>query len=192
VPTWKLKNPDHQPLKCSAGNHLWQHGLAFAIYQKAGELTIGGEDGRTFFANRETLTKFFDSSYNATCNAMKYLVANKWFEPQNKISHFAYVPHSKWIFLYPDKCVARDLLPYQEEADPFVGKLYAAAQGSLKVKEHYLVGLRKLASDEEILELFKQQRGADVARRKAGNGRYTSPNNSFYAVMETLKARGKS
>lgn len=191
MPTWKKSNPKHQPLKCSAGNHLWRHGLALAIYDKAGALTNNGEEGRTFFANRTTLSKFFGASYNAVCKAVKHLRTEKLFQATDKENHFLYIPHDTWAFLNTGRCVGRDLAHYQEETDPFVGELYALAQGSLRVKEHWVNGLKKLASEEEILEMFKQQRAADIARRKAGDGHLTSPANSLYAVTAKLKARRK-
>jgi hypothetical protein len=188
VSTWKRRNPDHQPLICSADRHLWSHGLALAIYHKAGQITRGGEEPRTFFAHRETLAKFFDASYNATCNAMSYLVKEKWLTPTEKEKHYLYVPHEKYIFQFTgDRCAVRELVPYQEGADPLVKRLFAVAQGSLRVKEHWVVGLRKHASDDEIVELFIQQRKADIARRKSGDGFLTGPNNSLYAVLTKLQ-----
>jgi hypothetical protein len=178
-------------LKCSAGNHLWRHGLALAIYNKAGALTNNGEVPRTFFAKRETLAKFFDASYNAVCNAVKYLRDEKWLLPTEKENHFLYARHDDWAAKNPGKCMARDLVPYQEEADPFVGKLFAIARGSLKVKEHWIIGMRKNATDEEILDLFAKQREIDIARRKSGDGHLTAPNNSLYVVMHKLKVRRK-
>jgi hypothetical protein len=191
VPTWKKSNPKHQPLKCSAGNHLWRHGLALAIYDKAGALTLNGEDGRTFFAKRETLSKFFGSHYNAACKAVNFLRRLKFLQATDKENHFTYIPHDKWALLYPGRCVDRDLAHYQEETDPFVGKLFALAQGSIRVKEHWIIGLKKLAPEEEILEMFAQQRALDIARRKSGDGQLTSPANSLYAVTARLKAHRK-
>jgi hypothetical protein len=73
--------------------------------------------------------------------------------------------------------------------DPFVGKLFAIANGKLRVKDYVVVGLKKLASDAEILDLFAKQRAHDIARRKAGDGLNTSPNNSLYTVGQLLNCR---
>jgi hypothetical protein len=191
VPTWKQRNPDHQPLKCSAEWHLWRHGLALAIYNKAGAITNGGDPNRTFFVQRSTLAKFFDAHYNAVCKAISTLRKEKLFLATDKENHFLYVSHEKYATSHPEKCAARNLVPYQEEADPFVGKLFAIAKGSLKLKEHWLVGMRKYATDEEIVKLFAEQRDKDIARRKAGGeaARFTSANNSFYAVSLLVKSR---
>jgi len=188
MPTWKRANPKHQPLKCSAGNHLWRYGLALAIYNKAGALTNNGDPDRTFFAKRETLTKFFGSSYNAVCNAVKRLRKDGWLLDTDKENHYLYVSHEAWEKLHPGKCVARDLVPYQEEADPFVGKLFALAHGSLRVKEHWVVGMRKLASEEVILEMFAAEVAEAKARRKEGKYTLTSPSQCLYRVTQKLKA----
>ena len=193
MPTWRKKNPNHQPLMCNAAAHLWQHGLALAIYLKAGELTRGGEEPRVFNTRREVLSKFFDASYNGICKAMKILVNNGWLVPTEKKGHYLFVKHAQWAEKHPGKCVDRDLLPYQADADPFISKLFAIAQGSLRLKGDYIIAsLRKLASDEEILAMFTEQRKIDIARRKSGDSMYTAPNHSLFTVREKLKARQAS
>lgn len=189
MPTWKRRNPDHQPLKCDAGFHLWHHGLALAIYNKAGALTKGDKD-KDFFANRETLAVFYKAHPNSVSNAMNFLLKRGWLEPTDVEKHYKYVNHDKWAFLgkNAEQCVSRDLVAYQEEADPFVGKLFAIAHGSLRLKEHWVVGVRKVATDEQILEAFAEQRRIDIARRKNGDGHLTGPTQSFYAVTQKLKA----
>jgi len=187
VTTWTQANPKHQSLKCFAGNHLWKQALAYAIYNKAGELTKGGEEPRTFSCNKETLREFFGASKNGVDKAIKFLLKHGWLKATAKKKHLKYVSHEKWAETFPGKCVERNLLPHQEEADPFVGELYAVAQTDLRLQPHWLASVRQCASDIEILSAFTEQRRADIARKLAGDGHMTSAKNSFYVVCDRLK-----
>jgi hypothetical protein len=189
VADWKRPNPDHQPLHCSASWHLWQHGLALAIYDKTGAVTNNGDLDRTFWAKRTTLATFFDASYNGVCNSIKLLRHDGWLLDAKKQNHFIYVTHAKWAELHPGKCAVINLCAFQEEAqeDPFLGRLYAIAQGQVRLKEHWIAGVRRHADDETIIEMFAKEMRAAREQRAKGKDYMTSPENCFYRVSLKLK-----
>lgn len=190
MPTWKRANPKHQPLKCCAEFHLWERGLVLAIYSKAGALTIGGDASRTFFANATTLSKFFGCHNNSATNAIKYLTKHGWFKPTAKKRHFIWVSHEEWAKTpRGQQCVERDLMPYQEEADPFISQLWAIAKGKLRLAgPHIIVGLKKLGTEERILEMFANEMMWAEHRKKNGDHENTRPDQCLYVVKQKLMA----
>jgi hypothetical protein len=80
-------------------------------------------------------------------------------------------------------------MPYQEEADPFVGKLYAIAKGKLRLSgPHIIEGLRKLATEERILEMFAIEVMWAEHRKKNGQYENNRPDQCLYAVKQKLLA----
>lgn len=109
---WKKRHPDYQPLKCCAERHLWHHGLALAIYQKARTVTNGGE--KPFSANQITLAKFFDAHPNSVHNAMNFLRKNGWLVPGDKYDEYLSISHDDWVKDRakegkPSSCIERKL-----------------------------------------------------------------------------------
>jgi hypothetical protein len=126
VTNWKKPNPKHQPLKCSAEWHLWRNPLALAIYGKAGGLTRGGTEGRTFFANQTSLAKFFGAHRNAVSKAMILLRRQAWLIPTLKEDDFEFVHHDTWAALHDAvRCQVVD-------ADPGPEKWIPSSENSLQ------------------------------------------------------------
>ncbi len=188
MPDFKQSNPKHQPFKCSPAWHLWRHGLALAIYLRAGTITNGGKT--EFFAKVETLKNYFGSSYEAARRARCLLVSNGWLSPvPNDEGYFYFVTHDAWAILFPNKCCERDLLPWSGDADPFIGKLWAAAGGRFRAKPHFLLGVRKYGTEEEILAVFNEELEAAKVKRMSGDKYLTAPSQCFYRVYMKLKEK---
>lgn len=188
MPDFKKAPPKQNPFLCNTEWHLWTQPLALAIYNLAGRVTNSGE--KPFFAKRQTVALHFGSHRNTTSKAFKTLINNGWFEHTDKEDHFKYVLHSAWAFTHPDHCVIRELQHWSEEADPFIGKLWAVAGGRFRAKPHWILGVRKYArSDEEVLTLFKEELARAAERRAKGSYEETSPAQCFYRVSRHLKQR---
>jgi hypothetical protein len=107
------RHPEHQPLKCSAEQHLWRQGLALAIYGKARTVTAGGE--RPFNANQVTLSIFFRAHKNAVLNAMNFLRKNGWLIPSGE-NEYTVVSHEEWVKRQakegkPSSCIEQKIVP---------------------------------------------------------------------------------
>jgi hypothetical protein len=171
---------------------LWSHGLSLAIYDRIGILTNGGQT--EFFATRQTLSKYFGSSYEATRRAFLVLVNNGWLTPvPNEEGHFTFIKHDVWAFTTDYvKCVEQQLNPWHAEADPFIGRLFAVAGGKFRAKPHWLLGIRKYGySDDEVLKLFTTEIAAAKAKRDRGAYGMTSPSQCFYRVHNYLKQNSR-
>jgi hypothetical protein len=94
---------------------MWHHGLALAIYCKAGAVTWT-EKGtrRPFSANQTTLAFFFKAHPNSVSNAMNYLRKNGWLIPHKENGQvvegeYKWVSHSEWAKSHPSLCIPRKL-----------------------------------------------------------------------------------
>jgi hypothetical protein len=107
------RHPDYQPLHCCAERHLWHHGLALAIYNKARTVTKGGET--PFSANQVTLAKFFDANKNSVLNAMNFLRKQGWLIPsEDTKGEYKCISHDEWVKARakegkPTNCIERKL-----------------------------------------------------------------------------------
>ena len=104
------RHPEHQPLKCSSEWHLWRHGLALAIYDKARTVTAG--DKKPFNANQVTLSKFFRAHPNSVLNAMNYLRKNGWLIPVAE-DEYRCLSHDDWVKEHskPLPCIEQKKMP---------------------------------------------------------------------------------
>lgn len=187
---FKKSNPQHTPLNCSPAFHLWRHGLSLAIYIRIGQLTyVKGAERNPFFGKVSTLAKYFGSTYEATRRAFRLLIANGWLEPvPNEPGKYTYVEHDVWAFTHPEACMVAELLqPWHGTADPFVGQIWAAAGGQFRGKIHWFIGIRKYASEQVVLDLFRKELAAAKERKARGDWNQTNPSQVFYKVHEYLK-----
>lgn len=191
---FKKSNPQHTPLNCSPAFHLWRHGLSLAIYIRIGQLTYAGSAERNvFFGRISTLAKYFDATYEATRRAFKLLVANGWLAPvPNEPAKYVYVDHDAWAFTHEGRCMVAELLqPWHGTADPFIGQIWAAAGGKFRGQPHWFIGVRKYATEEVVLELFRKELAAAKERKARGDWQCTNPEQCFYKVSQHLKAEFK-
>jgi len=188
---FKKSFPKHNPMNCCTAWHLWRHGLALAIYTRAGQLTANGKT--EFFARRQTLAKYFGANYEATRRAFLLLVNNGWLEHGSDETHFKYMTHDDWAFLHEGKCVVQDVNPWHGEADPFIKRLFGVAGGRFRAKPHWLLGVRKYGyTDEEIVALFRTELTTAAERKKRGNHSHTAAGQCFYRLSCFLKANSKA
>lgn len=181
---WKKASPRHNPYKCSASWHLRKNGLWLAIYNLVGTVTNGGRTD--FFGTYQGVASHYGSGYESTRRAFHALTKYGWLERLDD-GNYKYVPHEKWVFLNEGKCVVREALSWEDEADPLVGKLFAIAGGKFRIMEWKLKWARKHGSDEEILELFTAEVEKAKAAKALGNWAGTHSSSCFFRVIEHLK-----
>jgi hypothetical protein len=184
---FKQAYPKHKPFKCKAYWHLRDSGLYLATYDLVGAVTNGGEN--PFFSSIMHVSKYFGTDYETQRRVFKGLRKLGWFELLPEKNQYRYIEHDAWAKKHPGECNARELLPWQVETDPLVGQLYAASGSKLRVYENMLVGMRKLATDEEIISLFRAE-WQDAQNRKArGDFSGTGARSVLERVRYTLKQK---
>jgi hypothetical protein len=190
VPTWKKSNPQHKPFNCTFAWHYKKSGLYIAVYDLLGSLTSSGKT--SFFSSIERVATYFDADYETVRRIFKQLVKEGWLHigrsPSGGRAYF-WIDHTTWAAEHPGKCCERSPLVWENEADPLVGKLYAICNGKLRLYEGHVAGIKKLASDEEILELFRKEVEAAKAKRARGEFGGTAPKEVFFRVYRFLKRR---
>lgn len=157
---------------------------------RIGQITyVKGGPRNEFFGRITSLAKYFGATYEATRRNFHLLVSNGWLTiVPDKQGYFNYVHHDDWAQGTDRKCmVAPILTPWQGTADPFVGQLWAAAGGRFRGKAHWILGVRKYATDDLILDLFRTQLAAAKEKRKRGEYRDTGPGQCSYQVAQFLK-----
>jgi hypothetical protein len=184
MPTWQRAYPKHKPFKCCAAWHLRKSGLYLAIYDLIGGVTAGGTND--FFGSIKHVSKYFDSNYEVTRRTFSNLRKMGWLKLDDEGKTW-YVPHDAWAAAHPDKCNARELLPWQEETDPLVHALWAASSGKLRVMAGAIKTLRQHATDEEIIEAFKRTLEFAADGKKRGVYEGSSPQSCFCASTNTSK-----
>ena len=166
--------------------------MSLALYNRIGQLTYAGKDEprNPFFGKISTLGKYFGSQYESTRRAFHFLVANGWLTPvPNEKDKYIYVEHEMWSFTNQDKCMVAEVLqPWHGTADPFIGQLWAAAGGKFRGKAHWLLGVKKYASEAVVLDLFRKELAAAKERKARGDWQCTKPEQCFYKVAQHLKA----
>jgi hypothetical protein len=183
VPTWQKSNPKHKAFNCSYAWHYRKSGLYLAIYYMIGGVTSGGKT--PFFSTIENVAKYFDANYETVRRIIHQLVKEGWLK--EKPDGWWWVGHKDWVKTHPNKCCVRAELVWESEADPFVGKLYAIAGGKLKLYRNNIAGIKALAEEDEILELYRREIDAASESRARGVYEGTSPKACFWAVYNLLK-----
>ena len=175
---FKKSLPKPNRPKCAPERHLWRYGLSLAIYERVGELTSGGKNEITI--RPETLRKYFGSNRESTRRAFKRLVNAGWFQPLPRKGHYKYVHHDERALTKKDCAELPDLPLWSIEADPFVGKIHAAAGGELKLMPNWLGAARANCTEEEFL---------DALRKEFANCEHGSPAHKFWNVVRHFRAR---
>jgi len=159
--------------------------MYLAIYHFIAGLTGWGET--SFFSSIQKVADYFDADYETVRRVFKQLIKEGWLRRDEiKRNHFWLVKHNEWEDSHKGQCVKRAAMVWEHESDPFVGKLYAIAEGKFKIYENQVIGIRKLATDEEILKLFNTEIRAAKERRKNGSWERTSPLACFWVVYKYL------
>jgi DNA-binding transcriptional regulator YhcF (GntR family) len=183
--TWKESFPKSKPFKCCAAWHLWKSGQALAVYDFLGGITSGGKG--EFFSSIRQVAIFFGMNYEATRRVFKVLRKLGFIELLTE-GKFSYVSHEEWAEKNPGKCAARELLPWQECSDPFVGKIWQIAGGKLRVLDWQVAAIRKHVGEESFLLEFEQQINESVKKRiPGGDWRGTASKAIFWQVYNRLK-----
>lgn len=191
---FKQPYPKHNPPHCSAEWHLWRSPLMLAIYCRAGALTRGGTEGRTFFAKAESLAKYFGSSYSATTRAIRMLVAHGWLIPtlvKKGQKHYLWVHHDVWAVSHPSGCAERELFAWQETLatrDPLVNRLYGSANGNLRLRSKLVAELHEY-NEDEVVRLYVNEIAAREEKRKRGDWGSTSNESCLWRVVKYLRER---
>jgi len=190
MPTWKKSNPQHKPFNCSFAWHYKKSGLYLAVYYLIGSLTSGGKN--SFFSSIEKVATYFDADYETVRRIFKHLAKEGWLRAvlssTGRKAYF-WVDHETWAATHPGKCCERSPLVWENDTDPFVGRLYAICDGKLRLYENHVIAVRKLANDEEILELFRKEVEATKVKRARGEFKGTAPLACFWRVYGFLKQR---
>jgi hypothetical protein len=194
---FKQPYPKHNPFHCSADWHLVKSAQAMAIYNLAGRVTHGGEEGRLFFGRPKAIAQHFGFSYDSVLRALKILRATGWLirPPGHRSIDHIWVDHKTWSEQHPGQCIKRELLPWQETMathDPLVARLYAASKGQLRLRENVVVGIHKLNDDDRFVEMYVKELAAAAAKRQRGDWSQTSNESCLWRVYRYLKARKKT
>lgn len=195
MPTWKKSYPRHKPFACCTAWHLRKSGNLLAIYDLLGGITSGGKTN--YFSTIAHATRYFypeaegekyGIQYEVTRRNFKVLRKLGWLELLDNGDH-KYIAHEAWAKTHPGQCNKRELIPWQIETDPLVGKLYAVSGGKLRVMENVAASLHRLADDEEIVKLFTEAYGRATVARQNGLYSGTSPRSVLFQVLKFLKRR---
>jgi hypothetical protein len=187
MPDFVVPNPKPNKPLCHACWHLKHAALYLAVYDLIGHLTSGGKT--EFFASLKYVSKYFNSDYEYTRRVFAGLRAKGWIAPAKEPGHFLWIHHDDWAAANPGRCFTRELLPWQETADPLVGKLWALSNRKLRCFENMVKQAKALASDEEILSLYRQALAEVPARKKAGIFVDNSAKGCFWRIIKDMKAR---
>ena len=154
MPDFQQAFPRYKPFKCGAYWHLRSSGLYLATYDLIGGVTAGGKN--PFFAMISRISDYFDSNYGSTHAAFSGLIKLGWLEriDDRKVR---YIDHAEWASRHPRQCNERDILPWQTEPDPLLCQLFAIAGGRLRLQNGHMVSIRKFATEEVILELYRKE-----------------------------------
>lgn len=190
MPTWEQAPPQSKSFECSVAWHLRDSGLMLAIYVKLGELTNGGKS-HYFTSVRKLAIYFFGKesrgSYQSVLRAFRNLTKMGWLERDK--DGYRYVPHWLWAERNKGKCCGRGtLLPWQESPDEFVGKIWKASGGKLRVHAGMVAAARKYCTEEQFLHDFQHEMDSATANRvPGGDWQGTSPKQCFWRVVKFFK-----
>jgi hypothetical protein len=149
---------------CSAEWHFanFKSTLAPLIYNLSLRLTY---DSKTFRVSIPTMSRYFGVHVTTARKAIHELRDQGWLEetyaPLGRPVEYRVVEHKEWAKRPRAKCCEKLSITI---ADPLGKRLYGIT--GLKYFANYLTGLRKRASDEQIVhyckELWDQERKNDV------------------------------
>jgi len=178
--------PKHKSYKCNFYWHLHSSGLELACYELVEHVTLGGKN--EFFGSLEKVAAYFGSSYSVIHRVFKKLVKKGWLTYDKKNRHYWYVSHADWSRKHQGQCNVRELAPWQEDTDPFVGCIYAECAGKVKLFERQVAWFRKLASEEEFLRKLRELMAEAKAKRvPGGDWSGTSPKQVLWRTADFFK-----
>jgi hypothetical protein len=191
VPTWKKSNPDHKAFNCSFEWHYRKQAIYLAVYGLLENITSGGKT--SFFSSIQRVADYFDADYETVRRVFKQLVRTGWLKPATnaagKRSGYFWVSHDEWEKSNPNQCTVRKLAIWQNEIDPLINKVYALCDGKIRLYEGHVAAMRKLATDEEILEQFRAE--VMLAKHARANKQFsgTSPKSVWWNTFNYFKRR---
>jgi hypothetical protein len=199
---FKQSSPKPKPFFCSAAYHLQTSGLCLAIYDVIGAVTYSS--GGIYFTSQKRMSDYLMRDYSSVRKAFGMLRQLGWLEWDDvleggatDIKKFRYISHKVWE-KNPEnaaKCCKREMMPWQDQqTDPLVGQLWAAAGSKLRVYEYQVSKLRELAEgdDTRVLTMFQTELAQAKVSRAAGHHGGTSPKSCLYRVGEALRNKRKT
>jgi hypothetical protein len=184
MPTWKQPFPQNKPFKCCAAWHLHKSGQILAIYDFVGGLTNGGQ--KTFFSSIQKVATFFGMNYESVRRSFKVLRKMGFFGLRDGNPY--YVSHDDWAATHPGMCAQREMFPWQDCSDPFIGQIWSIAGGKIRVVDWQIAAIRKYIGEAVFLEEFKiEMASANLKRVPGGDWSGTSPKSVFWNVFRRLK-----
>lgn len=186
MPTWKKAFPKHKAFHCNAYWHFVNSGLWLAIYNLIGAVTDSGE--RPFVSSKKTVARYFNKDYETVRRVFRKMEKAGWLERRGD-GELYYVDHATWAERHPDQCYKRAVLVWENETDPFVGKLWAVAGGKLHLYPGHVVAARRVANDEEFIEAFQKEFMAAQERKAAGQYDGTGAKACFFRVLKVFRQR---
>lgn len=194
---WPKRLPQHKPFKCIAAWHLRRSGALLSLYNLIGSITSGGNGyyfstiahaTRYFYPEVADNPELFKSKYEVTRRNFQVLRKMGWLKMREDGDH-DFVTHEEWEKAHPGKCNKRELLPWQIETDPLVAKLFQISGGKLKLMENYVVGLRKVATDQELISGYTDAMAKAASLRAQGQYEGTSARVMMKKVYDYYKLR---
>jgi hypothetical protein len=192
-------SPRHKPFNCCAAWHLRKSGSLLSVYDLVAQITSGGRT--KFFATIAHVTRYFypEVADNPEAFQSKYEIVRKNFAVLRKLGWLKmredgdhdFVTHADWAKAHKNCCNVRELLPWQIETDPLVAKLYAISGGKLRLMENYVVGLRKVATDEELVNGYSVSMTKAQQLRDQGHYAGTSPRAVMHSVYKHFQQRSR-
>lgn len=182
---FKEPYPKHGPFKCCTAWHLHKSGQALAIYDLIGAVTSGGKT--PYFSSIEKIAEYFGMNYEAARRTIGVLVKIGFLRRDSE-GPLHYVSHNEWVKHHAGKCTNRELLPWQETADPFVGKVWKIAGGKIRVVDWQVAAIEKFIGKDFFLVEFQKSMDEAVQRRvPGGDWSRSSPKAVFWDVFNRLK-----
>ena len=190
MPTWTRPAPKPNGYLCITAWHLKGSGLLLAIYDLIGNITRNGET--KFFGSKNKVAQYFDANYRSVTRAFQKLTRLGFLERIDEKT-YDYVPHSEWVKTHPNCCAKREVLTWEYAKDPLVGRLYAIAQGNLRLYEGAIIGIRKWGfNDNEILAQYAKQFALAEERKRKGQHSKTSPVAVFWQTNGILREQSEA
>jgi hypothetical protein len=200
MPDFPKSLPRPNKFKCDVNRHLWRRGLALAIYQKAGGITKGGVSG--YFGDTALMAEFLGANKTVVRRMFALLHRAGWLVVvPNEDSRKAvkktqakktrrWVSHEEWAKSHPGECVnvEESLMPWSADADPFVGQLWAAMEGKLRMYESLIIHARTCGRpDTEIVAAISEAWKVRNAKKARGEYQGTGARTVFFDTIKALK-----
>lgn len=196
--TWKTPAPKPNGYLCDSFFHLRKSGNLLALYCLLAKLTKGGTT--TFFGTYANVARYFFPNANGEKFGAAYETVRRNFHALRKLGwlkarpdgDWDFIDHKEWAKEHAGECLKRVVIPWQDETDPLVKQLYALSGGKLRLMENHIAGMRKLGTDQEIIEAFATKMKEAEERRAVGKYEGTSVRSVFGQAFRSLQAQKRA